>query len=208
LKCYPSRPPGLEERQINRLHAEAVKKRKNAAEATAERKRKRKERHDKACKIARAEGKPRPATPESMDDEEEASDAEVHPPGDDEAAAAAGASSPPVYQGDGDEAPATAERRLPTLAAGRGSPSPAVGGESSAPAIERRSPQPATGEGVSAPMMSTCGDGSAASAEAFVQIALRPQPALRVTPSDQASRGVGVPRARRSGTGKRSMSAR
>ena len=97
MKCHPSRPPVPEERQINRLHAEAVKRRKDAAEATAERKRKRKERHDKACKIARTKGKPRPATPESTDDEEEASDAEAHPPGDDEAAAAAGASSPPVY---------------------------------------------------------------------------------------------------------------
>ncbi|XP_039840802.1 translation initiation factor IF-2-like [Panicum virgatum] len=66
---------------------------------------------------------------------------------------------------------------------------------------------PATGEGVPAPTMSTGGDGSAASAEASAQMAPRPQPAPRVTPSDQASRGVGVPRARRSGTGKRSMSA-
>ena len=132
LKCHPSRPPVPEEHQIDRLHAETVKKQKDAVEATAERKRKRKEKHDKACKIARAEGKPRPAMPESMDDEEEASDAEAHPPSGGEAAA--GASSPPVYQGDGDEAPATAERRSPTPAAGRGSPSPAVGGGSSAPA--------------------------------------------------------------------------
>ena len=65
--------------------------------AMAERKRKRKAKHDRACKIARAEGKQRPATPESTDDEEEASDADAHPLGDDEAAAAAGASSPPVY---------------------------------------------------------------------------------------------------------------
>jgi hypothetical protein len=57
-----------------------VKKRKDAVEATAARKRKRKEKHDKACKIARAEGKLRPAMPESTDDEEEASDAEAHPP--------------------------------------------------------------------------------------------------------------------------------
>ena len=74
-----------------------MKKRKDAVEAMAERKRKRKEKLDKACKIARAEGKPRPAMPESTDDEEEASDAEAHPSGDDEAAAAASASSPPVY---------------------------------------------------------------------------------------------------------------
>jgi len=115
-----------------------VKRRKDAAKATAERKRKRKEGHDKACKIARAEGKPRPATPESTDDEEEASDAEAHPPSGGEAAAA-GASSPPVYQGDGDEAPAMAEWISPT---------------------------PTTGEGVTAPTMSTGGDGSMASTEA------------------------------------------
>jgi len=62
-KCRPSRPPIPEEREVNRLHAEAVKKRKEVAEAVADRKRRRKEKHDKACKIARAEGKPRPATP-------------------------------------------------------------------------------------------------------------------------------------------------
>jgi len=76
------------------------------------------------------------------------------------------------------------------------------------PATERRSPLPVTGEGVPAPMMLTGGDGSAASTETSAQMASRPQPAPRVTPSDQASRGVGVPQARSSGTGKRSMSAR
>ena len=191
--------------------------RKDAAEATAGRKmnRKRKERHDKACKIARAEGKLRPATPESTDNEEEASDAEVHPLGDDEedasdaeahlpggGQAATGANSPPVYQEAGNEdTPATphevrpapeswadpplvgTERRSPTPAAGRGSPTLAVGGGSSAPATERRSPLPATGEGVPAPTMSTGGDGSAASVEVFAQMAPRPQPAPRVTPS-------------------------
>ena len=82
LKCHPSRPPIPEEREINLLHAEAVKKRKEAAEPTAERKRKRKAKHDKACKIARAEGKLRPATPESTSEEEDdASDAEAHLPG-------------------------------------------------------------------------------------------------------------------------------
>ena len=56
-----------------------MKRRKDAAEAKVERKRKRKARHDKACKLARAEGKPQPATPESSEeDEEEASDAEDH----------------------------------------------------------------------------------------------------------------------------------
>ena len=102
LRCHSSRPPVPEERQINRLHAEKLKRRKDAAEAKAERKRKRKVKHDKACNIARSEGKPRPAMPESTDEEdEEASDAEGHLLGDD--GAAAGASSPPTYQWDADE---------------------------------------------------------------------------------------------------------
>ena len=109
LKCHPSRPPVPEERQINRLHAEKLKRRKDAAEAKTERKRKRKAKHDKACKIVRADGKPRPATPESTDEEEEeASDAEGHLLGDD--GAAAGASSPPTYRwDDGEGAPAAPE---------------------------------------------------------------------------------------------------
>ena len=129
-----SKPPVPEQRLINRLHAEKMKRRKDAAEAKVERKRKRKAKHDKACKLARAEGKPRPATPESTDEEEDASDAEVNLLGDDEAAT--GADSPPVYQEAGDEdAPVTlrearpapgllvdlplvgAERRSPTLVA-------------------------------------------------------------------------------------------
>ena len=112
-----------------------VKKRKEVAEAAAGRKRKRKAKHDKACKIARAEGKPRPATPESTDEEEDALDAEANLPGDVEAAT--GADSLPVYQEAGDEdAPATphearstpgsladpplagTERRLPTPVVG------------------------------------------------------------------------------------------
>jgi len=48
-KCHPSRPSIPEERKVNHLHAEAVKKRKEAAEAAADRKRRRKEKHDKAC---------------------------------------------------------------------------------------------------------------------------------------------------------------
>ena len=83
-RCHPSRPPIPEEREVNRLHTEVVKKRKEAAEAATERKRKRKAKHDKACKISCAEGKPWPATPESTDEEEEeASDAEGHLLGDD-----------------------------------------------------------------------------------------------------------------------------
>ena len=111
-RCHPSRPPIPEEREVNRLHAEVVKRWKEAVEAAAERKRKRKAKHDKVCKIARAEGKPRPATPESTDEEEDASDAEAHLPGGGEAAI--GADSPPVYQEAGDEdAPATPHEARP-----------------------------------------------------------------------------------------------
>ena len=189
-RCHPSRPPIPEEREVNRLHTEAVKKRKDAAAAAADRKRKRKEKHDKACEIAHAEGKPRPATPESTDEEEDTSDAKVNLPGDDEAAT--GADSPPVYQEAGDEdvpvtlrearsAPgllvdpplAGAERRSPTPAAGQRSPTPAVGGRSSTLATKRRSPLPATGEVVPAPAMSTGGDGSVASTETPAQTASR-----------------------------------
>jgi len=64
--------------------------------------RKRKAKHDKACKLACAEGKPRPATPESSEEDEEvASDAEDHAPrGDGEAA---DASPPPTYEWEDDE---------------------------------------------------------------------------------------------------------
>ena len=122
MKCHPSRPPVPEERQINRLHAEKVKRRKDTAEAKVERKRKRKARHDKACKIARSEGKPRPATPESTDDEEEeASDAEGHLLGDD--GAAAGASSPPTYQWDADEGASAAPEETRTAVESLADPS-------------------------------------------------------------------------------------
>ena len=90
---YTSRPPVPEEREVNCLHAEAVKKQKDAAEAAAARKRK--EKHDKACKIAHSEGKPRPTTPESTEEEEGSSDAEINFSDDDEAATGVG--SPPVY---------------------------------------------------------------------------------------------------------------
>ena len=99
-KGYTSKPPVPEEREVNRLHAEAVKKQKDAAEAAAARKRKRKEKHEKACKIAHAEGKPWPATPESTE-EEDSSDIELNFSEDDEAATGAG--SPPVHRGAGGE---------------------------------------------------------------------------------------------------------
>ena len=69
-KGYTSKPPVPEEREVNRLHGEAVKKKKDAAEEAAARKRKRKEKHEKACKIAHTEGKSRPATPESTEEED------------------------------------------------------------------------------------------------------------------------------------------
>ena len=86
-----------------------MKRRKDAAEAKVERKRKRKARHDKACKLARAEGKPQPATPESSEeDEEEASDAEDHALRSD--GEGARANPPPFYLWDEDEGePAVAE---------------------------------------------------------------------------------------------------
>ena len=100
MRCGTSKPPVPEERQINRLHAEKLKRRKDAAEAKVERKRKRKARHDKACKLARALGKPQPAMPESSEaDEEEASDAEDHAPRRD----GEGASPPPFYLWDEEE---------------------------------------------------------------------------------------------------------
>ena len=132
---YTSRPPVPEERKVNRLHAEAVKKQNHAAEAAAGRKRKRKEKHDIACKIAHAEGKPRPTTPESIEEEEGSSDAEINFSDDDEAATGAG--SLPVYRGAGDEdVPMTlGEARLtsvslvdpPLASTEQRSPAPAAG---------------------------------------------------------------------------------
>ena len=141
-----SKPPVPEQRLINRLHAEKMKRLKDAAEAKVERKRKRKRkrkaRHDKACKLARAEGIPRPTTPESSEEDEEvASDAEDHAPrGDGEAA---GASPPPFYLWDEDEAePAVPEE---TRAGAESSAHPSLEG------AERESSPPAAGEETPAP---------------------------------------------------------
>jgi len=104
--------------------------------------RKRKANHDKACKLARAEGKPRPATPESSEEDEEvASDAEDHAPrGDGEAAEA---SPPPTYEWEDDEgAPAAPEE---TRAAAESSARPSLEG------AERESSPPAAGEETPAP---------------------------------------------------------
>ena len=135
-KCHPSRPPVPEEREVNRLHAEAVKKQKDAAEVAAARKRKRKEKHDIACKIAHTEGKPRPTMPESTKEEEDSSDAEINFSDDDEVAIGAG--SPPIYRGvffDGDVPVMLGEARLtsgslvdpPLARTEKRSPAPAVG---------------------------------------------------------------------------------
>ena len=132
--------PVPEQCLINHLHAEKMKRRKDAAEAKAERKRKRKARHDKASKLARAEGKPQPATPESSEEDEEeasdASDAEDHVlRGDREGART---SPPPFYLWDEDEGePAVAEETRAAASSpristwGAGVSSPAAGGDDS-----------------------------------------------------------------------------
>jgi len=157
LRCGASRPPVPEQRLINRLHAEKMKRRKDAAEAKVERKRKRKARHDKACKLARAEGKAQPATPESSEeDEEEASDAEDHVP----RGGGEGASPPPFYLWDEEEETVVAPEE-PRAAGGslanlslegvaRGSSSPAAGEESPAPQVLIHGPEAAAGEESSA----------------------------------------------------------
>jgi len=199
LRCGTSKPPVPEQRQINRLHAEKMKRWKDAAEAKVERKRKRKARHDKACKLARAEGKPCPATPESSDeDEEEASDAEDHTLRSDEAAA--GASPPPTYEWDADGgAPAAVEE---TRVVAEPLAGPSLEGS------EREPSPPTAGEETPAPQVLVRGDESAAGTESSVLAASSHQADTRGAPSGQSSRGGTVPRARRSATRKRSMSAR
>ena len=155
----------------------------------------------------------------------DSSDAEINFSDDDEAVTGAG--SPPVYRGAGDEdLPMTlgearlrpgslvnpplvgAEWRSPMPATGRRSPTLAVGGRSSTPTTGQRSSLPAMGRGTPTPAVSTGSGGSAASAETPAQTASRLQADPRTTPSGQSSRGVSVLRARWSGSGKRSMSAR
>ena len=183
---------------MNRLHTEKLKRRKDAAEAKAERKRKAK--HDKACNLARAEGNPRPVMPESTEeeDEEDALDAEGHFLGDD--GAAAGASSPPTYRWDDDEGAPTVPEE--TRAVAESSADPSLEG------AERESSPPAAGEETPAPQVLIRGDESAAGAESSVLVASSHQANTRGAPSGQSSRGGTVPRARRNATKKRSMSAR
>ena len=174
-----------------------MKRRKDAAEAKAERKRKRKARHDKACKLARAEGKPQPATPESSEeDEEEASDAEDHALRSD--GEGARASPPPFYLWDEDEGePAVAEEtRAAALAR------PTLEG------AERESSPPTASEETPAPQVLIRGDEAAAGEESSVLAASSRQADTRWAPSGQSSRGGTVARARRSASRKRSMSGR
>jgi len=196
LRCGISRPPAPEQRLINRLHAEKMKRRKDAAEAKAERKRKRKAAHDKARQLARAEGKPQPATPESSeDDEEEASDAEDHARRSDGEGARA---SPPTV-----------------LLVGRATVTPeepgAVAGSSANPSLEgvvRGSSTPGTGEGSPAPQVLTRGYEAAGGEESSALVASSRRADTRGAPSGPSSRDSSMPQARKSTTRKRSMSAR
>ena len=77
-----------------------MKKKKDTAKKASTRKRERKEKHEKECKIALAEGRPQPAMPESTE-EEDSSDVELNFSDDDEAVMGAG--SPPAYRGAGGE---------------------------------------------------------------------------------------------------------
>ena len=151
-----------------------MKRRKDAAEAKAERKRKKKAKHDKACKLARAEGEPRPATPESSEeDEEEASGAEDHALGGD--GTAAGARRLPTYQWEDDEgAPATPEE---TRVIAEPSAGPSLEG------AERESSPPTAGEETPAPQVLVRGDEPAAGSEPSVLAASSHQADTRGAPS-------------------------
>ena len=184
LRSGISRPPVPEQRLINRLHAEKMKRWKDAAEAKVERKRKRKARHDKACKLARAEGKPQPTTPESSEkDEEEASDAEDQAlRGDGEGA---GASPPPFYLWDEDEGEPAAPEETRAVASAH----PSFEG------AERGSSPPAAGEETPTPGVPICGDEAAAGEESSVLAASSLQADTRGRPRGRlqgAARWLGL----------------
>ena len=101
-KGHVSKPPVPEECEANRLRNEAVKKKKDVVKDAATRKRERKEKHEKECKIALAEGRLRPATPESTE-EEDSSDVELNISESDDDEAVTGTDTPPVYRGAGGE---------------------------------------------------------------------------------------------------------
>jgi hypothetical protein len=172
LRCGTSKPPVPEQRLINRLHAEKMKRRKDATEAKAERKRKRKAKHDKECKLARAEGKARPATPESSEEEEEASDAEDHALGSD--GEAAGASPPPFYLWDDDEGEPVAPEVTRVMAE--------ASAHSSLEGGERVSSPLAAGEETPLPQALVRGDEAAAGEESSVLAASSHQADTRGRP--------------------------
>jgi hypothetical protein len=174
-----------------------MKRRKDAAEAKAERKRKRKAAHDKARQLARAEGKPQPATPESSEeDEEEASDAEDHAPrGDGE-----GASPPPFYLWDDEEGTTVAPEEPRAAEGSLANPSLEAAARESSPS--------AAAEETPAPQVRIRGTEAAAGEESSVLAASSRRADTRGAPSGQSSRDGSMARARRSATRKRSMSAR
>ena len=154
-------------------------------------------RHDKACKLARAEGKPRPAMPESSEEEEEvASDAEDHALRSD----GEGASPPPFYLWEEEEG-ATVAPEEPRAVAGS-SANPSLEG------AERESSPPAAGEETPAPQVLIRGDEASAGEESSVLAASSHRADTRGAPLGQSSRDGTTPRARRSATRKQSMSAR
>jgi hypothetical protein len=105
-------------------------------------------------------------------------------------------------------ASATGQRSL-VPAAGRDSPTPAMGQRLHAPAVVGRSPAPVAAMGRRTPASVTLAGSRmfAVSTETSGQTAPRVQVDPRATPSGQSSGGVGVPWARRSGTGKCSLSS-
>jgi hypothetical protein len=162
-----------------------MKRRKDAAEAKVERKRKRKAAHDKARQLARAEGKPQPATPESSEeDEEEASDAEDHVLRSD----GEGASPPPFYLWDEEEEGATVAPEEPRAVAGS-SANPSLEG------AERESSPRAAGEETPAPQVSTCGDEAAVGEGSSVLAVSSHRADTRGPPSGQSPRDGTMPRA-------------
>ena len=176
-----------------------MKRRKDAAEAKAERKRKRKAAHDKARQLARAEGKPQPATPESSeDDEEEASDAEDHARRSD--GEGARASPPPFYLWD-EEEEATVVPEEPRAAGGSLA-------NLSLEGVARGSSSPAAGEESPAPQVLIHGHEAAAGEESSALAASRDRADTRGAASGQSSRDSSMPRVRKTATRKRSMSAR
>ena len=173
-----------------------MKRRKDAVEAKVERKRKRKARHNKACKLARAEGKPQPATLESSEEEEEASNAEDHALRSD--GEGARASPPPFYLWDEDEGEPAVAEEMRAVALAR----------LTLEGAERESSPPAVGEETPVPQVLIRGNEAAAGEESFVLAASSRQADTRGASSGQSSRGGTVARARRSASRKRSMSAR